>query len=420
MVNVDISNVWTCVSLPELLGREKDVFDAHNRLRGNEPDSGDYMGWLQMSASVSGRLAYGVEQAARAICEHSEILLVCGTGGAYHGIRAAIEAYCGGAHTLLRKPQVLFLGQSLCPKQWQELTALVEARDYSVLILSPDGKAPAVNVAARGLRWMLERKYGAEAKKRIFVATMVGTCLHTMAQEEGYELFPLPKQMGGAFTTLTPAALLPMAVAGIEPQAVLEGAVQSYRELDIRSFENPAWLYAGARSALKHKGRTTELLCVADQAMMAVGDWWQRTNWRQQTGICAQTVLLPGDLEAMDHCATAVGSNMFETMLHIARSGKKVPVEMDWKDYDGLGFLSGKNTDHVQDHLLRAMVETHNDAGVPVLDVDAGELTAENLGAMFCFFELSAALAAGMENMEALYAAESAAQAAAMQAMSGS
>lgn len=397
MITVDISNVWTCLSFGDLLGREKDVFDAHMTLCDHTQQGHDHMGWLQMPAGAVSRMAESISRTARKICESSEVLVVCGCGGAYHGAEAAIEAYCGTEHALLRKPAVLFVGRSLSARRWQDLGRLLHNREYSVLLISPDGKETATNVTARGLRWMTERRYGAAAADRIYVATMVGTPLHTMAQEEGYELFPMPKQPGGFSSTITSAALLPMTVAGLDPQAVLDGAVQGRTEMDIRSFENPAWLYAAAGNVLGEKGRNRELFCVTDPGMLALGQWRQRDLWRQGINRSVETVLLPGDLEAADKTAPASDSRVFETILRFADDTKKVPVEMDWKDYDGLGFLSGKHTDFVLDHLVQAVIGTHNNAGVPILDVDAGELTAENLGAMFVFFELSSAISAVME-----------------------
>jgi len=405
MINVDISNVWTCVTLPELLGSEREVFDAHNLLRNNRPDSPNFLGWLSMPDNISARLIHSIRKASERICANSEILVVCGTGGAYLGAQAAIDLYCGAGRNLLgHLPKLLFTGGSLSSRQWLELSQLLEDKDYSLHIISADGTSISTNIAARGLRWMMERKYGPKAKERISVATMVGTPLHKMAQEEGYELFPVPRELGGTTSALTAAALLPMAVAGIDPLAVLEGAAESYRELDVRSFENPAWLYAAARYVLGRKGRSKELLCAFDYNLAAFGCWWNHHVWRHECrealGLTTQTILLPGDLEALDQAVSSGCSGVFETMLHFAPISKKVPVEMDWKDYDGLGFLSGRNLDYVEAQTMVAMAEAHNDAGVPILDLDAGDLTAETLGHLFYFFELSSALTACMSGID--------------------
>ncbi len=393
MINVDISNVWTCVTLPELLGSEREIFDAHNLLRNNQADGPDLLGWLGFPDSITARLIHSIRRRAEQICANDHVLVVCGSGHAYDGARAAIDCYGGENRNLLTGPQVFFAGESLSSRQWMELTRLLEDKDYSLHIISPTGLELGANVTARGLRWLMERKYGPKSKERISVATVAHTALHKMAQEEGYGLFLMPKEMGGQDSVLTAAALLPMAVAGIDPLSVLEGAAESYRELDIRSFENPAWLYAAARNVLPQKGRGRELLCLSDHALGAFGRWWQRYAWAREGGLVSpETVYLPGDLDAME--AMACGGGVFETVLRFEPLPKKVPVEMDWKDYDGLGFLSGRNMDFVETHFMSALAETHNYAGVPILDIQAGELTAQALGEVFYFFELSAALSA--------------------------
>lgn len=396
MISVDISNVWTCVSLPELLGSEREIFDAHARLRSPEPEGPDFLGWLNQSAVVRDRQMASVARAAEQICAASQVLVVCGSGGAFQGVRAAVELYGGACRNLLGgRPEVLFVGESLSPRQWMELSQLLEDRDFSLHLIAPDSGSLTCSVTIRGLRWLLERKYGPKAKERVSVATAVGSPLHTMAQEEGYELFPMPRELGGLSSTLTAGALVPMAAAGVDPLAMMEGAAAARLEMDIRSFDNPAWLYAAARTVLPRKGRDRELLCCFDHNLAALGRWWARQTWRQENrrgrGITVQTALLPGDLEALDGMACA-GFGIFETVLHFKPVAKKVPVEMDWKDYDGLGFLSGRTLDEVEAQTRAALLEVHNGAGVPILDLDAGDLTAEQLGSLFCFLELTSAL----------------------------
>ena len=209
MVNVDISNVWGAVSLPELLGREREVFDAHQKLRSHQAGGPDFLGWLSQPDHVQARLIRGIERAAEQIVSDAEVLVVCGVAEPASAARAAIEAYCGAGRNLLQTPQVLFVGSSLNSRQWLELSRLLEGREYSLLLLSPTGQELGVNITARGLRWLMERKYGPTAKNRIFVSTLVGSPLHRMGQEEGYELFPMPRELGGSQSIFTAGALIP-------------------------------------------------------------------------------------------------------------------------------------------------------------------------------------------------------------------
>ena len=390
MINVDISNLWTCISLPELLGSEQDIFNAHNILRDNQPDGPDFHSWLGLPDSVTGRLVHSIRRVADQIRSDSGILVVCGTGSIWRGARAAVELWSSG------QPQsawVLFAGDSLSGRQWLELTTLVETNDFSLLIISDDGLGIGPNVTARGLRWIMERKYGSKAKERISVATVVGSPLHRMGQEEGYELFPLPRQLGGSSSVLTAAALIPMAVAGLDPIDVLEGAREAWTETDIRSFENPAWLYAAARHVLRSKGRTRELMCITDRSLSSFCDWWRYHAWKHERSLFPDTVLLPEGLRPLDRLA-ADRAAILETVLYFDPTGQRIPVEMDWKDYDGLGFLSGKTLDFVETELRSALIEQHNELGVPIVEIQCGQLTGQTLGQLFCLFELSSALTA--------------------------
>lgn len=388
MVNVDISNVWTCLSLPDLLACEQQVFDAHAAIC--EPrEEGVMMDWLSIPEAAQQRALRRVKEVGELVRETSDVLLVCGSGGTFHGAAAAVGAMQADG------PQILFVGQSLWGRQWQAMNEALEGKDYSLLIISADGTSPAVNLTVRSLRWMMERKYADKAKTRTYVATAVGSPYHTMAQEEGYELFPLPREPGGRESVLTAAALVPMAAAGIDPFAVMEGMRQSHRALDLRAFENPVWLYAAAKYLLAGKGRDRELLCLEDHRLQPVGDWLRHCG-RMGTGeICVETVLLPGELWATDRLVQQ-SDRVFETFLSFTSPGQKIPVEMDWKDYDGMGFLSGKHVGFVREQLVQAMQQTHNDMGVPILNVDAGDLNGENLGAMLHFFELATVLTAQM------------------------
>ena len=397
MINVDISNLWTCLSLPELLRSEQALFDAHLTLRNNEPDGPDFMGWLGQPDSVTGRLIHSIRRVAERIREQSAVLVVCGSGSIWRGAKAAVEL--AGSVRPGSGVQILFAGDSLSGRQWAELTASLERRDMSLLLISDDGTAVGPNVISRGLRWLMERKYGAAAKERIFIATAVGSPLHRMGQEEGYELFPMPRQEGGQSSVLTAGGLIPMAVAGLDPVDVLEGATETWRETDIRSFENPAWLYAAARHILREKGRTRELLCITDRALTGFCRWWQHHAWRHDCGLFPDGVLLPEGLRALD-ALVEDGAQVLETAIWFDPTEKKFPVEMDWKDYDGLGFLSGRTLDDTETSLRTTVIEHHNEKGIPVLEIQCGPLTGQSVGSLLCLFEVTSALTAALSGKD--------------------
>lgn len=207
-----------------------------------------------------------IRQAAERIREQSQVLVVVGIGGSYLGARAAIELLRGQQYNLTSKTiQILFAGNSFSTRSHQELLELLSGRDFSVCIISKSGHHHEPALVTRSLKWLLEQKYGAEeAQKRIYVITdPTRGALRQMAQQEGYEAFPIPPDVGGRYSVLSAVGLLPMAVAGIDPGQVLLGGSEARRQLDIRSFENPAWLYGGGADASAPRRQVPLKFCAA-------------------------------------------------------------------------------------------------------------------------------------------------------------
>ena len=223
-----------------------------------------------------------------------------------------------------------------------------------------------------------------------------------MAQEEGYTFLAQPAQLGCADSALSPAALLPMAVSGIEPLSVLEGAGQAYHDYDLRAFENPVWMYAGARHALELRMRRTELLGIFEPDCMALGRWWASSTARRSCrggyGVLPVPAELPGALDTLD--AMLDGSrSAFETFLRIPLPARRRNIELDWKDYDDLGYLSGHSVGEAEGAMFDALVQTHASLDIPLIILSAGQLDAPQLGELFYFLELTAALCAATDGL---------------------
>ena len=255
MIDVELSNIWGSVSLPDLLSGEKDLFDAHMQLRTNQPDGPDFLGWLNAPEGVMARAVLSIGKAAEQIAELGDTLVIVGSGDAPAAAQAAIRAL-GAASGL----ELIFAGTSLSASAYEQLCTRLEGTDFCLLLTAQDAVSIECGIASRAVRWLLDRRYGPEARQHIFVCAPQGSLLHTMAKEEGYTFLPQPAQLGCADSGLSPAALVPMAVAGIEPLGILEGAEQAYHDYDLRAFENPVWMYAGARHALEVRARRTEFL----------------------------------------------------------------------------------------------------------------------------------------------------------------
>ena len=405
MIKVDISNVWGQHSLPDLLALEKEVFDAHMTLtEGNGPGN-DFLGWLELPVAEETDEIRRVRAAARKIRANSDAFVVIGIGGSYLGPRAAIELMQGPNHNIGKgkgNPQIFFAGNTLSTRHWNELCRLLKDKDFSVAIISKSGTTTEPAIATRALLNMLESKYGPEsAKERIFAITDPAKgALRQMAAEEGWETFVIPPNVGGRYSVLTAVGLLPMAVAGIDPMEVMRGAVEAKKLYDVRSFENPVWLYAACRNMLYRSGKCIEILESFEPGFKMMGGWWQQlygeSEGKDGKGIFPVTAEFTPDLHSLGQMIQQGERNIFETMVRFDAPAEVYTIGSDEKNLDGLNYLTGKTLDFVDEKAYLGTLAAHVDGGVPVITMDMGQLTNEKLGEMFYFFELACGVSAYM------------------------
>ena len=403
MITVDISNVWGQLSLPDLLAIEQEVFAAHQALTEGDGEGSDYLGWLDLPVAEETDEMRRIRAAAERIRENSDVLVVIGIGGSYLGPRAAIELMQGANHNVGKgkgNPQIYFAGNTLSTRAWNELCRLLEGKDFSIAIISKSGTTTEPAIATRALRWMLERKYGTEvAKKRTYAITdPCKGALRQMAEEEGWETFVIPPNVGGRYSVLTAVGLLPMAVAGIDPMEVMKGAAQAKEEYDLRSFDNPVWLYAAIRNLLYRGGKAIEILESFEPGFKMMGAWWQQlygeSEGKDGKGIFPATAEFTADLHSLGQMIQQGERNIFETMVRFDPPEAKFTIAGDYKNLDGLNYLEGKTLDFVDEQAFRGTLNAHVDGGVPVITMDMGALTEEKLGEMFYFFQLACGISA--------------------------
>ena len=403
MIKVDISNVWGQLSLPDLLATEKEVFDAHMTLTEGSGEGNDFLGWLNLPVEEETEEICRIRAAAQRIRETSDVFVVIGIGGSYLGPRAAIELMQGCNHNIGKgkgNPQIYYAGNGLSTRAWNELQRLLEGKDFSIAIISKSGTTTEPAIATRALRWMLERKYGTEgAKKRTYAITDPAKgALRQMAEEEGWETFVIPPNVGGRYSVLTPVGLLPLAVAGIDIMDMMNGAMDAKEAYDLRSFENPVWLYAAVRNLLYRNGKTIELFESYEPGFKMFGGWWQQlfgeSEGKDGKGIFPATAELTADLHSLGQMIQQGERNMFETMVRFDAPEQKFVIGGDVKNLDGLNYLEGKTLDFVDEKAYLGTLAAHVDGGVPVITMDCGELNAKKVGEMFYFLELACGVSA--------------------------
>lgn len=403
MINVDISNVWGELALPDLLALEKEVADAHMMLTEGTGEGKEYRSWLELPVRETTKELERVMKTAEKIRSDSDVCVVVGIGGSYLGSRAAIELLQGSSHNIGKEkgnPQIFYAGNTLSTRSWNELMRLLEDKDFSVIAISKSGTTTEPAIAFRALRWMLERKYGTDkANSRIYAVTdPCKGALRQMATEEGWESFNIPAGTGGRFSVLSPAGLLPMAVAGLDIMEVLKGAADAKDAYDLRSFENPVWLYVAVRNLLYRGGKAIEILESFEPDFRMFGLWWQQlfgeSEGKDGKGLFPVIAELTADLHSLGQLIQDGKRNLFETMVRFEAPETKCVIGGDWKNLDGLNYLEGKTLDFVDENAFLGTVNAHVDGGVPVLVMECGPVCERTVGELFYFFELCCGISA--------------------------
>ncbi len=403
MIKVDISNVWGQIALPDLLAMEKEVAQAHATLVDGTGAGNDFLGWQNLPTREPTEEILRIQSAARKIRNDSDVFVVIGIGGSYPGPPAAIELLQGPNHNMGKgkgDPQIYFAGNGLSTRHWNELSRLLEGKDFSIAIISKSGTTTEPAIATRALRAKLEEKYGVEgAKSRIYAITdPCKGALRQMANEEGWETFVIPANVGGRFSVLTPVGLLPLAVAGVDIMEMLNGAMDAKESYDLRSFDNPVWLYAAVRNLLYRNGKSMEIFESFEPGFKMFGGWWQQlfgeSEGKDGKGIFPVTAEFTADLHSLGQMIQQGQRNIFETMVRFDAPAEKMVIGGDEKNLDGLNYLEGRTLDFVDEKAFLGTLAAHVDGGVPVITMDCGELNDRKVGEMFYFLELCCGVSA--------------------------
>lgn len=377
---------------------------AHNILHDKKGAGSDYLGWLDYPISYDQEEFARVQKAAEKIKSNSDVLIVIGIGGSYLGARAVIEAFNHSFYDLLPKekrshPTVLFAGHHISGTYLKELLEYVEDKDISVNVISKSGTTTEPAIAFRVFKDLLERKYGKqEAKNRIYVTTdKEKGALKKLANDEGYETFIIPDDVGGRYSVLTPVGLLPIAVADINIDELMEGAKAAREEYAIEDLEqNPCYQYAAIRNILYNRGKDIEILVNYEPSLHYFSEWWKQlfgeSEGKDGKGIFPAAVDFSTDLHSLGQIIQEGKRNLFETNIQIKKPQKDMEILHDPENIDGLNFISGKTMDVVNKMAFQGTLLAHIDGGVPNLVLEIPEMNEYYMGQLIYFFEKACGL----------------------------
>ncbi len=369
---------------------------AHQKLVSKTGEGNDFLGWVDLPVNYDKAEFARIEKAAEKIRKDSEVLVVIGIGGSYLGARAAIEFCKSQNYNLLCKdtPQILFSGNSISSAALNEMIALCEGKDFSVNVISKSGTTTEPAVSFRIFRELLEKKYGKEeASKRIYVTTdkAKGT-LKELSDKEGYESFVVPDDVGGRYSVLTAVGLLPIAAAGIDIAAMMQGAAdarEAYTSDDLE--QNDCCKYAAIRNILYRKGKAVEMMVAYEPDYTMMNEWFKQLFGESEgkcgKGLFPASAVFSTDLHSMGQYIQEGERLLFETTVVFDKPKTEVTIGMEESNADGLNFLAGKTMAFVNRKAFEGTVLAHVDGGVPNVVLELPEMDAYNFGWLVYFLE---------------------------------
>ena len=400
-VTFDNSAAKVFVSDAELKNMERIVLSAKEELVSKTGAGNDYLGWIDLPVKYNKKEFARIKEAAAKIQSDSDVLLVIGIGGSYLGARAAIDFLRHSFYNNISKkqrktPEIYYVGNSISTQYMAHLKDVIGNRDFSINMISKSGTTTEPAIAFRIFKKMLIDKYGKEeANKRIYATTdKAKGALKKVADEEGYEEFVVPDDIGGRFSVLTAVGLLPIAVSGADLDALMKGAKEMRKIcLEAEYDKNPALQYAATRNILLRKGKSIEVLANYEPALHYVAEWWKQlygeSEGKDQKGIFPASVDLTTDLHSMGQFIQDGQRTLYETVMELDGADTDIVIEKEDVDLDGLNYLAGKTVDFVNKSAMKGTQLAHTDGGVPQLKVYIPDRTEYSLGQLFYFFEFA-------------------------------
>ncbi len=393
--------VKSFISSDEIKAMAPAVASAHKMIAEKSGEGADFLGWVDLPVNYDKEEFARIKKATEKIQSDSEALVVIGIGGSYLGARAAIEFCKSQNYNLVKKdtPNIYFSGNSISGDSLSELVDLVKDVDFSINVISKSGTTTEPAIAFRIFRELLISKYGEEeAAKRIYVTTdkAKGT-LKEFSDKAGYETFVVPDDVGGRYSVLTAVGLLPIAVAGINIDTMMQGAQDARETYSVCDLENnDCYKYAALRNILLGKGKAVELMVAYEPDFTMMNEWFKQlfgeSEGKDGKGIFPSSVVCSTDLHSMGQYIQDGVRMLFETSVVFTNPKRQVIIKEDEVNADGLNFLAGKSMDFVNRKAYEGTLLAHVDGGVPNICIEIPEMNEYEFGYLVYFFEKACAI----------------------------
>ena len=404
MSNISVNFKKSEITGKEIMVYSDEVQKIHMMMNKKVNNKDEFLGWLNWPSKYDKEEFEKIKKCAERIQKNSDILLVIGIGGSYLGARAVIEALTNSFYNLQSKenrkfPQILYVGNNMSSSYINDLVDYVQDKDISINVISKSGTTTEPAIAFRIFRNLLENKYGLEgANKRIYITTdKEKGALRQLADDEGYETFIIPNNIGGRYSVLTPVGLLPIAVCGINVDKLMNGArfaQEKYNDSNLKY--NDCYKYAVSRNILLKKNKNIEILACYNPKLQYMIEWWKQlfgeSEGKNKKGLFPAGVQYTTDLHSLGQYIQDGQRCLFETVIDIKDEPSDLTIDFEEDNLDGLNYLADKTLNYVNRKAMEGTIEAHVDGGVPNIVIEMEQLDEETIGHLIYFFEKACAM----------------------------
>ena len=400
-LSMNLKNASSFISYEEIIALAQQSVRHLDTLNAGTGPGSDFLGWLSLPDDILDQIDK-IEKTAKHLRSVSDTTVVIGIGGSYLGARAVIEALSHSFTPLLKTKhhEVIYAGQNICEDYLSDLLEILDARNYSIVVISKSGTTTEPAIAFRILKDHLEKKVGkAAAADRIIAITDARKgALRSLAETNGYDTFIIPDNIGGRYSVLTPVGLLPIAISGFDIRMLVKGAkaMEKMTRNNKNAASNPSLLYAAARNLLLRSGRSIEIMVGFTPKLHFFAEWWKQlygeSEGKDGKGIFPASVDMTTDLHSLGQYIQDGQRILFETMISVKNPAKILTVPVEKDDSDQLNYLAGKRLSEVNHNAETGTVLAHNDGNVPLLKISIPALDEYYTGQMIYFFEMACAI----------------------------
>lgn len=331
-----------------------------------------------------------IKRMASQVRETSESFLILGIGGSALGPKTILEAL-SPLHNLRKAPRV-FIYDNVDPMTLDALLSVIDIEKTTVNVITKSGSTAET---AASFMVLYDKMKGRTER---FIATTDPTKgnLRKLVSETGMRSLPIPPDVGGRFSVLSPVGLLTAEVIGADCDELLKGARDMHERctaLDV--WRNPAYLFGAVLYLMdREKGRRINVMLPYSDRLRPLAEWfcqlWAESLGKQGKGLTPYPSLGATDQHSQLQLWMEGPEDKVIIFIKAADHGADINIPSVFKDTE-IGYLGG----HSLSELINAEQESTElclaKAGRPNMTIHIPRIDAYHLGQLFYLFEISTA-----------------------------